>query len=269
MYRFLLSPRWLAFHLLVLAAIPVCALFARWQYDRYSERTAAEHVPSAARSAPAVPLATLLPASASVTTASWDRLVTVRGRYDQREFLVPVSQDGVDGYFVLALLRRADGPAVPINQGFLATPAGRTPVTPPPPAGEVDVWGRLEPPDDASDVGASGLPPGQLPLISPAILVNEVSYPVANGYLVRTAGPMAAPLVPAVAPTHRISTGDTVGPWQNLAYVIQWWAFAVVILGLWLRITTREMRQAKERAMDAAIAELASPGPADATPPLP
>jgi cytochrome oxidase assembly protein ShyY1 len=257
-YRFLLSPRWLAFHLLVLAAIPVCALFARWQYDRYSERTAAEHAPSAARSAPAVPLATLLPAGANVTTASWDRLVTVRGQYDPREYLVPARQQGADGYFVVALLRRADGPAVPVNQGFLAAPSGRDPVAPPAPTGEVSVQGRLEPPDDPSEVGASGLPAGQLPLISPAILVNEVNYPIANGYLVRTAGPMAAPLAPTIPPTHRVSTGDTVGPWQNLAYVVQWWAFAVVILGLWLRITTRELRQAKERAMDAAIAELAT-----------
>ncbi len=257
MHRFLLTPRWLAFHLLVLVAIPVCVLAARWQYDRYSERTAADTAPAARQSAPAVPLASALPAGGDVTTANWDRLVTVSGHFDARQYLVPAQQNGTAGYYVLGLLRQdgGAGAAVPVNEGFLAS-AATAPTPPAAPAGLVSLTGRLEPPDDASNVGVSGLPPGQLPLISPAILVNQVSYPLANGYVVRVTGPAPSGVIPATVSRRRAPTGDTVGPWQNIAYVVQWGAFSVLILGFWVRVVTREARLVREREMDAALAAL-------------
>ena len=39
MYRFLLTPRWLALHVLVLVLIPAFVLLGRWQFGRFAERS--------------------------------------------------------------------------------------------------------------------------------------------------------------------------------------------------------------------------------------
>ncbi|WP_329177257.1 SURF1 family protein [Streptomyces sp. NBC_01477] len=268
MYRFLLTPRWLAVGVLVLLAVPFCVFMGSWQLSRFESRVDqhkdAKHTEVQTAGRAPVPLAGLLPDTRTqVPSDGSGRPVTATGRYDTaRQLLVPDRLlDGRNGYYVLTPLRLDSGAALPVVRGWLpgdvpaATDLG---AVPPAPAGEVTVTGALQYPETAGTNGVpaapGALPAGQLGIISAAALVNVLPYPVYSGWI--TATHSAAPLkpVPPVAPP---GSGLDLKAFQNLGYTGEWFVFAGFVVFMYFRLARREA----EAQADAALGLLPPPGP--------
>ena len=140
MYRFLLTPRWLAFHLLVIVAIVVMVNLGFWQLRRLDERQAFNDEVAAAIEMPPEPIGELVTLSRMSTGIEW-RPIEVTGTYQPDEQFVVVnrSQGGVAGDLVVTPMLLDDGRTLLVQRGFV--PLGQTAA--PAPAGEVEIVGRL------------------------------------------------------------------------------------------------------------------------------
>jgi len=265
MYRFLLQPRWLAFHLLVVVSVVACTALGWWQWTRFQAHLADEEqtAVSARTAQPPVSIGDLVTIGRSVSPHHRGRLVTATGTYDAaRQLLVPdrMQRDRV-GFFVLTPLVTSDGTAVVVNRGWVESPAGASGVTgaeppaqvPAPPPGEARITGRLEMSETPENSGVprrTGLPDGQVALISTADLVNRLPYRLYDGYVALTGQePPASGLEPADAPPRRTPT-ITARAWQNLGYTAQWFLFAAVAVFMWFRVVGREAQERRMRAWD-------------------
>lgn len=258
MYRFLLTPRWLGGHLLVVAGVVFCVFMGTWQLSRFDERVNADRAarqPSAqdAGKVAPVPLAEVLPTPFSqVTTDTAGKIVSATGRYDAaHRLLVPgrtIGGGSRQGFYVLDLLRVHGGAGLPVVRGWLPGTAapGRAPA---PPSGEVTVTGYLQSPETPDTAGADtsgGLPSGQLGMISAASLVNIVPYDVYGGWLSQR--PAAAPMttVPYAAPA---DSGLDLKAFQNLGYTGEWFVFAGFVVFMWFRLARREAETVRDAAL--------------------
>jgi cytochrome oxidase assembly protein ShyY1 len=265
-YRFLLTPKWLAGHLVVVLAVVVCVLMGSWQLSRFEgrvdqhRRTASGHAGTAA--APATSLASALAGpSAEVTDATNGREVRATGRWDAaHQLLVPARHLGDrTGVYVLTPLRLSGGRGVlPVVRGWLPGHPSRASL-PAPPGGTVTVTGALQP-DETSDTTDAdtrvGLPTGQVGLISAATLINVWPYQdVYRAWLPASSAP--APLHPAVVDTTATDSGVDIRAFQNLGYTGQWFVFAGFAVFMWLRFARREA----ELHRDASLGLLPDPAP--------
>jgi Uncharacterized conserved protein len=250
-YRFLLTPRWLALHLLVLLVIPAFLLLGQWQFSRYEARSANAERTEANLAAPAVPLDRLTTVGGSVGEEVKYRAVTVSGRFDPaHELLVRRrTQHGKVGYYVLTPLVTGEGTAVLVNRGWV--PNGPTAEAPPqvPAAttGEVTVHGRLRPAETEENSGISerpGLPPGQIMLINTPELAKRLPYRLYGGYVQLGRQEPAAASAPEPVPDPE---PDGKGG-LNLAYSFQWWLFIPIAVGGWFVLIRREVRDRKAAA---------------------
>jgi len=258
-YRFLLTPRWLAVSLLALLAVPVCVFMGSWQLSRFEvrvdqHRDARQGERKTAAAAP-VPLSRVLPGTrATVQGDDSGRIVSATGRYDAgHQLLIPHrTLDRHDGFYVLTPLRLADGAALPVVRGWLpgdASAAERAGAVPAAPTGQVTVSGALQYPEttDTTGVDTSGvLPTGQLGIISAASLVNVLPYPVYGGWI--TAAHPAAPLK-AVPPAAPPNSGLDLKAFQNLGYTGQWFVFAGFVVFMWFRFVRREAEARADAAL--------------------
>lgn len=258
MYRFLLTPRWWTMNVFVLLAIPFCLVLGIWQLDRFEDRIEGhrEHQQQsvASRDAEAVPLGTLLPP----TTETVGQVASVSGDYDpEQQLLVPRrSINDQRGFYVLTpLLPEDGGPAVPVVRGWLPGEADPAAV-PPAPEGTVTVIGVLQAAESPRAVSApTGLPAGQIGVISAAALINLLPYEVEDSWLtVREAEP---PLT-AVPPQAANNTGLDGKAFQNLGYTAQWFVFAAFVIFMWYRFFRREVEN--QRDADLGLLDGSGPG---------
>ncbi|MCG5215735.1 SURF1 family cytochrome oxidase biogenesis protein [Streptosporangium soli] len=243
MYRFLLTPRWLGFHVLVLLIIPAFVLLGQWQFGRYEERSSATTRISANMAATATPVAGLTTPGGVVREADGYRTVTASGTYDAaHELLVRRRpQNGQTGFYVLTPLVTGQGTAVLVNRGWVqaGATADARPEVPPPSTGHVTVTGRLRPAESEASSGIRnrpGLPPGQILLIDTPAIRAGLPYELLGGYVELTAQSPAAKPAPAPVPEPDIGGGGGL----NLAYGVQWWVFIVIAIGGWYFLIRRE-----------------------------
>lgn len=139
MYGFLLRPKWIGFHLLVVAGIVAMVNLGFWQLRRLDERRDFNATISARYDAEPVALDELVGPDAD-GSVEW-RPVVARGTYlDERSVqIVNRSQGGVAGENTVTPLVLDDGRVLLVNRGFVPLAAD----VPPAPAGEVTVTGRL------------------------------------------------------------------------------------------------------------------------------
>src|SRR6187431_1559962 len=142
MYRFLLRPKWIAFHLLCLGGILLMLWLAMWQLRRLDERKEFNAaVVERSEQAPVTIDELLAEPGFTPEDAAW-REVTVSGEWlPQQIDVFNRSQDGIAGDNVVTALVRDDGVTVLVNRGFV--PLG-TPL-PPPPTGDVEILGTVRP----------------------------------------------------------------------------------------------------------------------------
>lgn len=230
MLRLLLTRRWVAMTVLLLACLVAFAILGRWQLGR------AGRVGDGPSPDPApVALAGLLRAGDPPSESTVGRRVTVAGRYVAAEqLLVPGQREGGrEGFWVMTPLTSDSGDVVPVVRGFVFRVQDATAA----PSGAVDLAGRVQPPQPFGTLDRA-LPAGQVGSVSPADLAGRVNGRMLQGYVVLT-GARPAEALPAVTPTVLPHHGRPLRL-QNLAYALQWWFFAGFAVFWYLRMLRDE-----------------------------
>ena len=230
MLALLRTRRWIAFTLLVIAAIVAFGLLSRWQWSRADERRA-EHVALLAESAsPAIPLAEALAAP-----QEW-MPVTVTGTYDaaSTRLIRQRPLNGANGFWVATLLMTDRGGTVWVNRGWVPVTGAATQAQAPPapPAGSVTISGRLRSGERAPQPMPSDLPAGQASALDPAILGAQVT-----GYYVEMTASDPPDSGVTVLPLPDIDES------RNVSYAVQWLLFAAVAVAGWFFFLRREARE--------------------------
>jgi cytochrome oxidase assembly protein ShyY1 len=235
MYKFLLKPKWIGFHLLCLAAIVAMINLALWQLRRLDEKQTFNDRVSAHTDADVAPLDDALLQQEQNDLIY--RRVEATGSYlatPQFE-VVNVTQDGTTGRDVVNALLLADGSLMIVNRGFIPT---GTPV-PAPPAGEVQVLGRLKAAQRAgtgqpSDDGSQELT--EIRRVDLDALATQFDQPLAPMYLeLLQSKPPEPASVSAVA-------FPELGEGPHLSYAVQWCIFSICVAVGWVFAVRKSIR---------------------------
>jgi surfeit locus 1 family protein len=232
-YGFLLRPRWIAAHLVVLAAIATFSQLGTWQLRRlHAKRAHNALVSSRTRLAET----TLEDALARGDAAAYRR-VRVTGRYDPpgEVLLRGPEHAGAPGFDVLTPLRTGAG-AIVVNRGWVPFEMGTPPVAEAaPPSPEVEISGVLMPTQRRTSVGPKD-PPGRLRTIGvvdlPRLQAQSAERLAPYWLLLETQSPRQDRKLPIAEPLPEASEGS------HLYYAVQWFAFMPILLVtylVWLR----------------------------------
>jgi cytochrome oxidase assembly protein ShyY1 len=235
-YRFLLTPRWLAAAVLAVAAALVMVWLGVWQMHRYQERHAINTRIDAADSTTAVPLTSVAapPVAAGKAGPSpgkavaWTK-VTFSGHYDPSHEIQARGRtvNGDVGFEILTPLLLSDGSGVLVDRGWVPAPdagALAAPTVPAAPTGQVTVVGQIH-------LSESRPTPiehrdGRLDTrrISVPRLAGQMPFPVYGAYVL---------LTDQTPPNDKAFSAipiDHEDDWQNAGYTVQWWLFACMAL---------------------------------------
>lgn len=247
MYRFLLRPKWILFHLLVVAGIYGMLNASKWQWDRYNSREAfVERVETRndPRRTPPVPLVELL--DKRIDDIEY-LIATAQGSYlpDGQLIQIQRSQDGYTGVNVLTPFQIEDGPVVLVNRGFVPDRAD----VPAAPSGQLLIGGTVRTSqkrqtfqltDNASgdDVEVRRV---DLPLIE-----QRIDMDLAPVYLEFINSVPATPTPPTRLPAPDLTDGPS-----HLSYTIQWLIFAIAVGVGWFLAVRRSSRPKRLVALSA------------------
>lgn len=221
-----------------IAAVLAIALFVvagNWQRGRMEQKLALRAQLDAAALAPPV----ALPLDAR--WADWRfRPVLLTGQFDaSRQILIDNKVEaGRVGYHVVTPLLLDDGRAVLVDRGFIAAGLTRD-VLPlvPPPAGPVSVRGRINiPPTHYVELQRAT---AQGPVWQN---LDPVRFAQGSGLAVP---PVVIEQVDALGPDDRLLRqwqAPDFGIDRHQIYMVQWFAFALMVGGLWLWFTLRRLR---------------------------
>jgi cytochrome oxidase assembly protein ShyY1 len=254
MYRFLLQPRWLAFHALVIAAVILMTNLGMWQLRRLDERREFNDQVAAAIDEPARPLDEVLAASTDPADVEW-RAVSAVGEYlaGEQVLVVNRSQGGQAGDMVVTPMQLADGRILLVERGFV--PLGAQPAAPP--EGAVEVTGHLRPSQERRRGGLTDPAEGEL---------REVQRIDID----RLAPQLPGDVVPAYVELTSSAPGET-GPYpvppsqpelterNHLSYAVQWFIFAACVVIGWVLAVRHS---ASSRRPSAAVDDEVTPAPA-------
>ena len=215
---------------LVLAV--VCAAAGSWQWRRFEEKRLANAELRGAAEQPPRPVDDLLAAGRGVDERLRFRTVTATGRYDVGAQVLVRQREvaGRAGFLVVTPLRTGSGVALLVARGFVpATGAAtETPAVPDPPTGDVRVTGRVYP-SETGGLGA-GLPARQVSRVDVPALAARLGTPTYGGFAeLVSSDPAEGGLTALPAPDLGNPAGGAFTG-QHLAYVVQWFLFAVFAL---------------------------------------
>jgi cytochrome oxidase assembly protein ShyY1 len=246
-YRFLLKPRWLLFHLGVILLIVLMVNLGFWQLHRWEERKDFNAEVRARAGEPVVPVEQVVTATTDGDDVQW-RTVTASGTYlaDEELIVVNRSQDGFSGVNVVTPLQLADGTLVLVNRGFVPT----TLEVPPTPSGDVVVTGRLRETQERT-LGQLTEVAGELDeifRIDIPRIADQLPAPVLPVYLDLLSAEPAQGEVPVPLPDPDLSEGP------HLSYMVQWWIFSLCVVVGWVLAVNRSVRQHRRDREAAAVA---------------
>jgi len=248
MYRFLLRPKWLLFHLLVIGAIVAMINFGFWQLRRLDERQAFNRQVEAALDRPAQPLDEVLTDETDPAAVEW-RQVTAEGKYlpDEEFVVVNRSQGGLAGDLTVTPLRLPDGRILLVERGFV--PLGRAGA--PAPGGEVEVAGRLRPSQERRRGGLTDRAEGDLTevqRIDLARLAQQLPGDVVPAFVELTestpaeTGSAPVPVEPPVLDER-----------NHLSYAVQWFLFSIAVAVGWFLAVRRSLSDHRDGPPAAAV----------------
>ena len=219
--------------------VVLCALFValgRWQWHRGNTREASWE--QFARGAgQALPLG-----SASLTGVPLFQRVSLRGRFDEaHQFLLDNrSYEGRPGYEVLTPLTRAGGGTALIDRGWVPFSGlrERLPGVAIKSNDELTVTGRV------ANLPSAGLASGRAPPSAQGAWPKVTTFPT-MGELSTALGSSLEPRILLLDPKEpdgyvRDWHPPGLEPIRHWSYAAQWWAFAVVVVFLWVRLSFRK-----------------------------
>jgi cytochrome oxidase assembly protein ShyY1 len=236
-WRFLVSRRWIVFFLVVVVLAYATWWLGRWQFHRLADRKDDNAVVERNEAAPPAPVGDVLAAGRDVDEDDEWRVVTATGTYLTDETVVVRyrTREGNSGVDVVVPLQPADGPALLVDRGWLATGnSGAVPdAVPDPPSGAVTVTGWVR----ADATGSSThVTDGSTRAISSAEIGPAIGRDVYGGFVdLRSEDPEpATPLMKAELPD--LSNGP------HFFYGLQWWFFGVLAVFGFLYLAYDEWR---------------------------
>jgi len=238
MYKFLLQPKWIATHILVITLMVVMVNLATWQLDRHQQRKDFNATLVQRFEAPVRPLDELLQ-SGEPADIEW-LPTAVTGTYLQGEdiSLVNVSQNGAAGYDAITPLLLSNGKVILVNRGFLPLVAE----FPPAPSGEVSILGRIRATSERRTGAVSDPATGELAEVQ-RIDIDRLQQQI-DGELV----PVYVQLLkstPTEAPTLSTIADPDFSNGPHLSYTVQWFFFALCAAGGWVALVRREVTKQK------------------------
>lgn len=246
---FLLSPKWIAFHLLVFGSIAIMIWLAFWQLRRLDERQAFNAILTERIDEPAVPFGDLLALARTDPAAVEWRQVNVTGEYLSDQIIwFNRSQDGLAGENVLTAL--VDGEAtILVNRGFVLLDDDVRP----PPSGQIDVLGRIRVAPSRQLGGltdASEGPLSEVRRVDLERLDDQLPGELAPVYLDLIG---AIPNIDATDPAPVPPPSPSNGP--HLSYAVQWLIFAAAVLLGWVLAVRRSIAAHRRQDLDVTDAE--------------
>lgn len=244
MYRFLFRPKWIGFHLLVVAAIVAMINLGFWQLRRLDERQAFNAVIEARYDEPPVGLDDLLTPGADPDDIAW-RPVEAAGSYLPNETILIVnrSQNGRAGYNTVVPLQLDDGRVLLVNRGFVPLSIETPPAVP---ATDVAVVGRLRPTQERrlgqlSDAAEGDLAEAQR--IDIERLAPQLPGDVVPMYVDLIASdPPESPGLPEPVIAPDLSEGS------HLSYAVQWFLFSIAVAVGWVLAVRYSVRKRQRSA---------------------
>jgi cytochrome oxidase assembly protein ShyY1 len=239
--RFLTTRRWLVRILAGLALAAACVWLGMWQLDRNEQRQARNAVIEANLDRPAVAIDDVLAPDTPLAAGDEWTGVRVSGRYDVENQLVLRMRPraGQPGVHVLTPLLTGGGAAVLVDRGFVAAAGAEVPDLPPPPAGTVEVTGRVRPSEAGR--GPGGDPgSGSIRYVDLAAIGAQLPYPLYGGWLELAVEDPPSPAAPEPVPPPEIESGP------HLSYAIQWFAFATIGVGGFVFLVRAEAKVRRE-----------------------
>lgn len=241
MYWFLLRPKWIGFHLLVIFGVVLMMWLGFWQLDRLDQRKAFNDAVVERSEEPPEPITDLLSEpDFDPETYEW-RQATAKGTWLPDQVIVfNRTQNGQPGDNVVTPLLLDDQPdgeplIVLVNRGFV--PVGVE--TPDPPQVGVEILGRVRPSQERQLGGltdAAGGPVTEVRRIDIAQLAQQVEGEVAPVYLDLIASiPETGSLDPFPVPPPEIDDGP------HLSYAGQWFIFALAVVVGWVLAVRRSI----------------------------
>jgi len=260
-YRFVFTPKWLGFHALTwLILIPAFIGLGQWQRDLWKDRDASQGVVLRALAAKPAPLDSADAAGHSVAQAQQWTMLSATGSYDTAHQVMVRnrSQNGEPGWYVVTPLVLSDGTAVLVNQGWVGeSPTGgptQHPDFPPVPSGAVTVVGSLQPDETTGTTrikdDTAQLPGDEIALISKADVAGKVPYRLRDGSLRLTSSTPANTSKAAASAVPNPTYDNS----MYIAYMIQWWVFAIVMPVTWFLLIRREASDLAAAAQEAGAA---------------
>jgi cytochrome oxidase assembly protein ShyY1 len=238
MYKFLLQPKWIATHILVITLMVVMVNLATWQLDRHQQRKDFNATLVQRFEAPVRPLDELLQ-SGEPADIEW-LPTAVTGTYLQGEdiSLVNVSQNGAAGYDAITPLLLSNGKVVLVNRGFLPLVAE----FPPAPSGEVSILGRIRATSERRTGAVSDPATGELAEVQ-RIDIDRLQQQI-DGELVHVYVQLLKS-TPTEAPTLSTIADPDFSNGPHLSYTVQWFFFALCAAGGWVALVRREVTKQK------------------------
>ena len=239
MFKFLLTPRWIALTLVFLLALPAFDALSQWQWRRLHQRQQYNGQIEKAQSLPPIDESLLVRKTSHTggadtysfpPSAQW-RAVQVTGTWDtSNQVLVRKKSLESDlGFWVVTPLVTADGHRILINRGWTAATKGAidSPTLSAPPKGQVDVAGRVLIVKPRQKPRPQDLPKGQVDAVVPTVVVTTAPV-VANAYL-----EMTASRPNSLTPELREIPGPEITEGPHRSYALQWIFFAIMTVIGW------------------------------------
>lgn len=253
MLRTALTPRWLAWLVVVVGLSIGFVWLGLWQMN-VAREDAAQEVLTEAAARPVLELTATVAPHAPFPRDGSNQRVRAVGSFDPaRQVLVAERRlAGADGFWVVQpFLVQSTGARIPVVRGFVRSlPAAEAVATRSAAAlGTVTLVGSLAPTESPID-GKKRLPTGQIGSIDVGALLNVWGGEVYNAFLfdisetpdAGVAGPAGASAAGGMerVPPPDLPSGLTL---RNAAYALQWWVFALFALWMWVKMVRDDYRR--------------------------
>lgn len=243
--RFLLSPKWVTGHILILALGVTFVTLGFWQLDRWSERRLSNSINAARYQAAPTPLLELLTGAGDDVASLEYRRAIVTGEFAPGEEVLLRSKvrDTRAGFDVITPLVLAGDDVVLVDRGWVPLEFDTVPVVAAsPPSGETTTEGLVRLTEPRTGGGHDDFARGA------AVTISRVDIPALDPQISGTLLPVYIELIgevgPTVLPVPSLSPDFTdEGPHRD--YALQWFGFALVAVlgyGLLIRRALRRRR---------------------------
>ena len=246
-YRFLIKPKWLLFHLFCVLMMVAMVSLGMWQLRRLDERREFNATVKARTEQEAVPFDDIVPPGEVSGTSQLEyRPVELTGTYVQDlRYERSVRRDDLAGRDLFGVLQLDDGSVVVVNRGWL--PDG----TPSPalPDGPVTLLARLRQSahDGTGQVGDTGSEPMTIFRVDVGSIGSDAGAEPRAMYVERITSEPAEPAEMTPVPFPDLGEGPHFG------YAVQWFLFTLGVVVSWALAVARKVGELKNPPDPAAI----------------